>query len=148
MRVGSGGGGGGLPPMRSFSSSHMDCNDSTILTSGPASANGIRTSCRCAVKAVQAVLLCIASFAKGTRHTNHAKYLCALLDMPALRVLIVKSKSSFTCVIASICGYLLPVENVFYTGIDLQLALALPFRQPAKPTQAVVSSDSTVKHEP
>ena len=31
--------------MRNFSSSHMDCKDSTILISGPASANGMRTSC-------------------------------------------------------------------------------------------------------
>ncbi len=45
MRRGSGGGAGGLLPMRNFSSSHMDCKDSTILISGPASANGMRTSC-------------------------------------------------------------------------------------------------------
>ena len=32
--------------MRCFSSSHMDCRDSTILISGPASGNAMRMSCR------------------------------------------------------------------------------------------------------
>ena len=64
--------------------------------------------------------------------------MCAAFDTAAVTTF--QSNRSCVWVIVSVRGYLLPVENVFYTGIYLQLALALPFRQPAKQTQAAVSS--------